>query len=59
MEAEAAARSEAVAEEALSAEEAAPLAEAVTAVIILCTVLCEKAAFALMRRVLGERRQHG
>ena len=32
---------------------------AVTAVIILCTILCEKAVFALMRRVLGERRQNG
>ena len=32
---------------------------AVTAVIILCTVLCEKAVFALMRRVLGERRRNG
>lgn len=32
---------------------------AVTAVIILCTVLCEKTVLALMRRLLGERRRNG
>jgi len=31
---------------------------AVTLVIILCTVLCEKAVFALARRLLGERRRN-